>query len=478
MFAYMPRQMGRLGIIVLLCVGCAAVEAGGEARPVPVPGKGDAVTSGLPFISEYVEATFGHEKAVEVYNPLPFPVTLDGCAVRVYSNGRDVANLRVSLKGEEIESGGTLVVCHSRASVIDSCDIFSSKLSYNGNDAIDLACDFGDGMTTIDVIGVIGEDPGRRGWTAGGAETRNQTLRRACSSAVGQDAFVAEEWEPAGADRFDDLGDHELCDAEPEETCTLGEGILGGPAGAILDGDDARFQVHIDQPVFANTTTQFRNLLVTGVKQFPLSNEVQDAGDAVAFVARDGGRIETYTIRDTSTGEDFDAVRFFMNDATEHSIVARAGETDPVAFSFDGEFFACNASVCEDGDLTLPFFQQLDEDFNPTDRFEILDQTDVLAAFDRRNRVFRSSQNQNTLLTAAWDEHFGETVTSLNALEAIARDPSGTLTYKFIAGPNEDLEAVVFELDGTDHGLIVVEDSLDTEALTAGGEVISCRPAG
>ena len=458
--------MQRFGMVLLVCVGCAAAEGGDEARPVPAPGKGDAVTSGLPFISEYVEATHGYNKAVEVFNPLPFPVILDGCALRVYSNGREVANQRVSLKGEELGSNDVLVVCHSRVDAIDGCDLLSSKLAFNGNDAIDLACDFGDGLTPIDVFGIPGEDPGRRGWTVGSTRTSNETLRRACSSAVGQDAFVAHEWEPAGADAFDDLGRHELCDEEPEDACSLGEGVLGGPAGAILAGDDVRFQVLVDQPVFANTTAQFRDLLVTGVKQFPLTDDVVDAGDAVAFVAADGGRIETYTIRDTSTGHEFDAVRFFMNDATEHSIVAAAGETEPVAFSFDGEFFACDGSLCEDGELTLPFFQQLDEDFNPTDRFEILEQAEVLATFDAPESI---------LLPVAWREHFDETVTGLAALEAIARDPAGTLTYKFVAGPTEDLEAIVFELAGTDHGLLVVEDALDPEALTHAGEVTFCR---
>jgi hypothetical protein len=458
--------------IVTLCGACEGVESDDGAQPLPSPGKGDAVTSGLPFISEYVEGSVGYNKAVEIFNPLPFDASLDGCQLRIFSNGRTTSNLRVSLDGAEIERAGTLLVCHSRAEAIEGCDIESGSLSFNGNDAIDLACDFGDGAATLDVFGIVGEAPGG-GWAVDGATSKDQSVRRRCSVPAGHDAFVAAQWEAAGANAFGDLGRHELCDEQPEPaSCSLGEGVLGGPAAAILDGEDARFEVVIDQPVFRNTTERHRDLLLAAVLRFPSDDEVTDVGDAVASIARQGGRIETFTIRDTETGTDFDAVRYFANDATEHAIVVLAGEEDPVAFGFDGEFFECAPEFCTGGDLTRPFFQQLDEDFNPTDRYEILSNEVVLAAFERRNRVFRSTA-QPTLLSVAWQEHFDEQRTSLEALESIAREGTGTLTYKFVSGPQEDYEGVVFQL-GTDHGMLVVEDSLDAEALTRDGEVVSC----
>ena len=463
------------GLATAAVAGCGAVDAGDAPQPLPAPGKADAITSGLPFISECVEASFGFNKAIELYNPLPFAVSMDGCRLRVYSNGR-TSPRSVSLDGTAMDPGGTLVACHASATAFDVCDVRHGWLSFNGNDAIELACDFGNGPITLDVFGVVGEDPGASGWTIGDAGTTDQTVRRQCSVGNGDDAFDPQQWEAVGRDMFDDLGVHERCDEPEPAACSLGEGVLGGPASAVLGGEDARFSVDIDQPVLAGLDARTRVLLLTGYLQFPGTSGVTDAAGAVRGIAGDGGRIETFTIRDTETGLDWDAVRFYMNDATEHAIVVRPGETEPAAFAFDGEFFACDPALCADGDLTLPFFEQLDENFEPTDRFQILENQPVLSDFARRNRVFRSSADP-TLLTVAWQEHMGESLSSLDVLEQIARDPGGTLTYEFVAGPHEDYEAVVFEVDdASDHGLLVVEDALDPEALTRDGEVVFCAP--
>jgi len=46
-----------------------------------------------------------------------------------------------------------------------------------------------------------------------------------------------------------------------------------------------------------------------------------------------------------------------------------------------------------------------------------------------------------------------------------------------VAGPGEDYEGVVFYVnDATDHGLLVVEDSLDASALSLDSEIVSCAP--
>ena len=48
--------------------------------------------------------------------------------------------------------------------------------------------------------------------------TRNQTLRRGCDVDRGHDAFVAEQWQPAGVGNFSGLGEHErIADVRPRE---------------------------------------------------------------------------------------------------------------------------------------------------------------------------------------------------------------------------------------------------------------------
>lgn len=469
-----------------LVVGCDAGPADADVRALPAPGKADAQTSGLPMITEYIEASFGFNKGIELYNPLPFAVSMDDCTVRVFSNGRSEPNLRVSLEGSVMDAAGTLTVCHPSETAFGGCDVESGSLNFNGNDAVDLACDFGNGPVTLDVVGVAGDNPGSSGWVvdeAAGVRTRDMTLRRACSVDAGHDSFETVQWEAAGKDAFDDFGTHVVCDGEPTPqplACSLGEGILGGPAGAIWDGEHPEFGVDMHETVFANYTARTGEMLqeaYTHFASFSGGEDVQDPAEALAAVARDNtSEIAYFRILDTDTSVEYDAVRYRANDATWHSIVKIAGTDDTMAFSFDGEFFGCDPSFCSGGDVTRPFFEQLDEDFQPIDRYSVLEQTLVLDWFQRRDRVFRSGDDE-TLLTAAWAAHTGQQLSSTEVLEQIARDGTGTLVYEFITGPTEDYEGVVFTLDdATTHGMLAVEDSIDVEALTFDGEVIECAP--
>ena len=47
--------------------------------------------------------------------------------------------------------------------------------------------------------------------------------------------------------------------------------------------------------------------------------------------------IESFSIRDNDSGLEYDAVRYYANDATEHSVVHLADGGAEVAYSFDGE---------------------------------------------------------------------------------------------------------------------------------------------
>ena len=472
------------GIRAALCtamifgaVACAAESVDDDAAlPVPAPGKGDSQTAGLPMISEYVEGSFGTNKIVELFNPLPFAVSMDACSVEVYSNGRTTPR-RISLEGVVLEPDGTGLVCSISPDLVSSCDVESGNLSFNGNDAVALACDFGSGPHRLDVIGVVGEDPGSGGWSVDGESTRNMTLRRRCTTPAGDDEFTPEQWVAAGVDVVDDLGQHELCDAEPEPgpTCSQGDDVLGASADILFGGTDPRFSVEIEETLFDNFTPRTQALLLDAASQFLLdADELTDAASALAGVAREGsGTVERFVIHDNDSGIDYDAVRYFANDATSHSVVYPVGSDERAAFSFDGEFFSCDGVFCQGGELSRVFYEGIDENFEPDNRFEIVSQDTVLAVFGRRNRVLRSDTSP-TLLTVAFEAHGGAALISSEVLEELARVNAGPITYVFVAGPTEDLEGVTFHTAGGDRGMLVVEDSHDVELLTSDAEVSFC----
>ncbi len=480
MFAYSlggRTLMRRIALtLVILTAACdAGVTSDGGAVPVPAPGKADAVSAGLPMITEYAEPSVGNNKAIELYNPLPFAVSMDDCSLNVFFNGGTNPR-RISLQGVVMDPQSTAVVCHAGADDIEWCDLTSNSLAFNGNDAVALRCDFGGTDTTLDVFGVVGENPGSGGWEVGESRSRDVTLRRSCDVATGHDSFEPDQWRAAPANDFSHLGEFEPCE-ELEPACNQGEGVVGADADAIFGGEDPRFEVLVEDTIFGNFTPRNQELLLAAAAHFYFPDEeITDASSVVGAVARDGtGGIEVFSIRDNDSGLEYDALRYYANDATEHSVVFEAGGGE-VAFSFDGELFGCTDSFCSDGDLTLPVFEGMDEDEQPDDRFEILARTVVLGDGARVRRVLRRGDDP-TLLTAAFEAHGLDALGSTELLEQLARDNSGPLTYYFIAGPTEDLEGVVFHLDGgLDRGLLAVEDSIDPELVTLDGRVISCAP--
>ena len=160
------------------------------------------------FFSEYVEASIGTTKALEIANPTATPRPLTGCALRLYANGSPAVSQTLVLT-QTIAAGDVLVVCHpsSDAAVLARCDVTSTSVAnWNGDDAIELVCD----GATLDVFGQIGFDPGTA-WGLPPVTTIDQTLRRKCAVSsgdpVGTDAFVpSAEWTSLGTNVYGDLG--------------------------------------------------------------------------------------------------------------------------------------------------------------------------------------------------------------------------------------------------------------------------------
>lgn len=126
------------------------------------------------FISEYLEGS-GNNKAIEIYNPSPFPVDLDHYDLFAYANGNTDFTSVVALEGT-LQPNDVYIIANSQAGpeILALADITSGLATFNGDDALVLTYD----LEPIDVIGVVGEIPVGGSWNFGSGSTENRTLVR------------------------------------------------------------------------------------------------------------------------------------------------------------------------------------------------------------------------------------------------------------------------------------------------------------
>lgn len=165
------------------------------------------------IFSEYVEGS-SFNKALEIANIGGLEADLSVCVLRRYSNGTTTPAIH-TLTGM-LAPGDVLVVCEGRLEgAATLCDVTTSFISHNGDDAYDLECE---GMI-VDTFGRIGEDPGSA-WTGGGLSTLDHVLTRRCSVTAGDvdgsDAFdPSVEWQGgpwvSGAASLGGLGNRSEC---------------------------------------------------------------------------------------------------------------------------------------------------------------------------------------------------------------------------------------------------------------------------
>ncbi|AUD66086.1 hypothetical protein BK011_10440 [Tenericutes bacterium MZ-XQ] len=158
------------------------------------------------FISEYIEGSSSN-KALEIYNPTDAAIDLSNYKVAVYSNGSSEMGNNITLSGT-LQPGEVFVIYN--ASSVDAIknvgDISSSVTFYNGDDAVALIKLDGTTETIIDLIGVIGVDPGSS-WPVGTGATAEYTLVRVVSAPNA--TFTESEWVVYPQNTFDYLGSHQ-----------------------------------------------------------------------------------------------------------------------------------------------------------------------------------------------------------------------------------------------------------------------------
>jgi hypothetical protein len=176
------------------------------------------------FFSEYLEGS-SNNKAIEIYNPTSASINLGDYVLYRNNNGSSVPSDSIHPQGV-IASKGVFVIVNSSAiaSILAVKDTTHSLTFFNGDDAIWLKKkSTGD---TLDIIGIIGNDPGTN-WTVGTGATSEFTLVRKYTIDNGQKNWATSttEWLVFSQNMADSLGAH-------NSTCA----IAAAPLAASLSG--------------------------------------------------------------------------------------------------------------------------------------------------------------------------------------------------------------------------------------------------
>ncbi len=183
---------------------CDAGDAG-SSDGFTTPG---VMTVAAPYFSQYIEGS-GNNKAIEIYNPGTSAFSLTGCQLNIYSNGNlGASHINLGVPTEmSIAPGDVYALCNTGYGLGDmaNCDQKVANANWNGNDALELACN----GTTLDVFGQIGLDPGAAGWGTGNLATTDHTLLRICTTVAG-DLNGMDAFDPATAVARSYAEGHEL----------------------------------------------------------------------------------------------------------------------------------------------------------------------------------------------------------------------------------------------------------------------------
>lgn len=168
------------------------------------------------FFSEYVEGS-GNTKAFEIYNPTSSSIDLSDYVVFRFQNGSPTASDSLQPLGM-IAAGDVFVVANPFGdSLLQSkADTLEDVVFFGGDDAMALVnTATGD---TLDIIGVVGTDPGSS-WPVGSGTTQNFTLVRSDSVQEGTTdwAMSSTQWLVLPINTIDSLESHTMvpCSSGP-----------------------------------------------------------------------------------------------------------------------------------------------------------------------------------------------------------------------------------------------------------------------
>lgn len=159
------------------------------------------------FFSEYLEGA-SNNKAIEVYNPLNVTVDLTDYVIYRYNNGSPTPTDSLFPQGT-LAPGAVFVAGNPSAvpGITAVSDTLHTITFFNGDDAMELR--YRPTNTTLDIIGIIGNDPGTN-WVVGSGATSEFTLVRMFSYTDGELnwAVSANEWDVYPQNTTTFIGSH------------------------------------------------------------------------------------------------------------------------------------------------------------------------------------------------------------------------------------------------------------------------------
>ncbi len=159
------------------------------------------------FISEYGEGG-SFNKWIEIYNPTAAAVNLGSFTLELYSNGSATVSQSMTFaEGTMLAPGDVIVIVHAdfvAASKPVGAIENSYVINFNGDDAVVLR-KLGQ---IVDIIGIVGNDPGTF-WTVGTGDTLDNTLvRKATHVGFPITVFDPNDWDVYAKDDFTYMDAH------------------------------------------------------------------------------------------------------------------------------------------------------------------------------------------------------------------------------------------------------------------------------
>lgn len=249
-----------------------------------------------PFFSEYIEGS-SNNKGFEIYNPSSTSLDLAPYKAIMSSNG-GTSTTELNLQGI-VAANDVYVVTTNQSDPImiaaaDTTFPFPSVAHFNGDDALFLL----DTVTndTVDIIGVVGVDPGSS-WTVGTGTTADHTLVRKNTVDMGQKDWTigATEWDVHPQNTYTFLGAHSnTCSGTPltptvdfasanvtvsEDAGTVTVNVLMSPAATTAETIDLQFVLGANITIPADGSVSPLPNITTGILQLTVpANE-----DTVSF---------------------------------------------------------------------------------------------------------------------------------------------------------------------------------------------------
>lgn len=188
------------------------------------------------FFSEYLEGS-SNNKAIEIYNPASTAVNLNDYVIYRYNNGSPTPS--DSLFPQDILAGGDVWVAGNPSAVsgiLAQSDTLHTITFFNGDDALSLKRISTN--TVLDIIGIIGTDPGVN-WAVGTGATSEFTLVRMTGIQEGNLNWTvaATEYDVYPQNTLTSLGTHTMtpcCTAPSLQLLTqINPGCSGDSTGTI-----------------------------------------------------------------------------------------------------------------------------------------------------------------------------------------------------------------------------------------------------